>query len=254
MIAITRDVSAAIGSCELTYLERTPIDVGRAREQHAAYARALTGAGYRVERLPGGDDMPDCVFVEDIAIVFDDLAVIARPGAASRRAEVPAIADALARHRAVRYVEAPATIDGGDVLVAGRRVFVGRSSRTNGDAAAELRRLVGPFGYTVCEIEVRDCLHLKSAATAIGDERLLVNPARVDTSAFSDFELVVVDAGEPDAANALRLRDRVIASASFPKTAERLAARGLRVDTVDLSELAKAEGAVTCCSLIVNDA
>jgi dimethylargininase len=254
MIAITRGVSAAIGRCELTYLERATIDVQRAREQHTAYERALADAGCRIERLPGGDDMPDCVFVEDIAIVFDELAVITRPGAGSRRAEAPAIADALVRYRAVRTIDAPATIDGGDVLVAGRRVFVGRSSRTNGDAVAQLRRLVAPFGYVVCDVEVRDCLHLKSAVTSIDDDTLLVNPARVNASAFGELAIVDVEPSEPEAANALRLRDRVIASASYPKTADRLAARGVRVETIDLSELAKAEGAVTCCSLIVNDA
>jgi dimethylargininase len=252
-VAITREVSQAIGDCELTHLARVPIDVGAARAQHGAYERALEGAGYRVERIPGGRDMPDCVFVEDIAIVFDELAVVTRPGAVSRRSEVPAVADALASYRAVRHIEAPATVDGGDVLVAGRSVFVGRSSRTNGDAAGQLRRLVGPFGYAVCELEVRDCLHLKSAVTWIGNDALLLSPDYVDPTSFEDFEIVKVDAREPGAANVLRLHDRVIVPAAFPRTADRLAARGLRVELVEASELAKAEGAVTCCSLIVNE-
>jgi dimethylargininase len=251
-VALTREVSASLGNCELTHLARVPIDVAVARAQHAAYERALAAAGYRVERLPGDPDTPDCVFVEDIAIVFDELAVVTRPGAVSRRGEVPAIADALAAYREIKYIEAPATVDGGDVLVAGRRVFVGRSSRTNSDAVAQLRRLVGRFGYAVCELEVRDCLHLKSAVTALSDEALLVNPDWVEATAFADLELVAVDPREPAAANVLRLADRVLVQSAFPRTADRLAARGLRVEAVDASELAKAEGAVTCCSLIVS--
>jgi dimethylargininase len=250
-VALTREVSPSLGDCELTHLERVPIDVARAHAQHASYERALAAAGYRIERLPGDADMPDCVFVEDVAIVFDELAVVTRPGALSRRREVPAVAEALAAYREVQRIEAPATIDGGDVLRVGRRVFVGRSSRTNGDAVAQLRRLLGRFGYAVCEIDVRDCLHLKSAATAIGDESVLINPEWIEADAFRDLDRVAVDPREPAGANVLRLRDRVIVQSAFPRTAERLAARGLRVEAVDASELAKAEGAVTCCSLIL---
>src|SRR5262249_45999556 len=163
--------------------------------------------------------------------------------AISRRAEVPAMVAALERFRPVRSIEAPATIDGGDVLVAGRQVFVGRSSRTNSEAVAELRRIVGRFGYTVCELAVDDCLHLKSAVPSIGGGLLLASPSLIDTAAFAGFEIVEVDPREPAAANALRLRDRVIVAAAFPHTAERIAARGIRVEAVDASELAKAEGA-----------
>jgi len=252
MVAITRAVSAAIGACELTHVARAPIDVEVARAQHAAYERALAGAGYRVERLPAGDDMPDCVFVEDIAIVFGEIAIVTRPGAASRRIEVPAVAEALARYRDVRTIDAPATIDGGDVLAIGRQVFVGRSSRTNDAAIAQLERALAPFAYRLHGVDVRGCLHLKSAATAIADDAVLINPELVDAELFGALGVVTVDPREPAAANVLRLHDRVIVPAAFPRTAEKLTARGLRVETVDASELAKAEGAVTCCSLIVN--
>jgi dimethylargininase len=251
MIALTREVSAAIAACELTHLARVPIDVARARAQHDSYERALADAGYRVERLPAGDDMPDCVFIEDVAIVFDELAVVTCPGAASRRVEVPAVAEALARYREVRRIEAPATLDGGDVLVAGRRVFVGRSSRTAGDAIAQLGRLLVPFGYDVRGVDVHGCLHLKSAVTATSDDGVVVNPAFVDVEIFRELDVIAIDPREPAAANVLRLYDRVIVPASCPRTADLLAARGLRVVPVDTSELAKAEGALTCCSLIV---
>jgi dimethylargininase len=198
--------------------------------------------------------MPDRVFVEDIAIVFDELAIVTRPGAEPRRVEVPAVAGVLGRYRPLEFIDAPGTVDGGDVLVAGCRVFVGRSSRTNEAGILQMRRILDPLGYRVCDLTVGGCLHLKSAVTSLADDLLLVNPRWVDTSSFAGFACVEVHPLEPSAANALRLDDRVIFPASFPRTADRLAARGLRVLTVDASEVAKAEGAVTCCSLIVRGA
>lgn len=250
-VAITREVSPAFAACELTHLERVAIDPDRARAQHLAYTRTLADAGYRVEQLASGEDMADAVFIEDIAVVFDELAVVTRPGAASRRVEVPAVADALTRYRTIARIEAPATVDGGDVLVVGKRVFIGRSTRTNGDAVAQLRRILTPYGYGVCEVSVRECLHLKSAATRIDEAAVLLNPHWVAAETFRGLEVVAVDPGEPSAANALRLRDRVVVAEAFPRTAARLASRGLEVVTIDASEFAKAEGAITCCSLIV---
>ena len=250
-VAITRAVSSGLAECELTYQSRVPIDIEVARAQHRAYEQALAAAGYRIERLDADSAMPDSVFVEDMAIVFDELAILTRPGADSRRREMHAIAAALAAYRPLHEIQPPGTVDGGDVLVAGRNVYVGRSTRTNRAAAVQIRRLLGPFGYTVTETDVRGCLHLKSAVTVLDDERLLVNPQWIDAAAFDRFTLVDIDPDEPSAANALRLADRIIFPTAFPRTADRLAALGLRVERVDASELAKAEGAVTCCSLIV---
>jgi dimethylargininase len=251
VVAITRAVSPAIADCELTCQPRVPIDVALARAQHHAYEQALAAAGCRVEQLEADEAMPDSVFVEDLAVVFDELAILTRPGADSRRPEMPAIAAALAAYRPLHAIQAPATVDGGDVLVAGRHVFVGGSTRTNGAAVAQMRRLLEPLGYAVIQTDVRGCLHLKSAVTALDDRRLLVNPEWVDAAAFAGFTLVEVAPDEPSAANALRLADRIIMAAAFPRTADRVAALGLRVERVDANELAKAEGAVTCCSLIV---
>jgi dimethylargininase len=250
-VAITRAVSSALAECELAYQPRVPIDVDVARAQHHAYEQALARAGYRIERLDTDSAMPDSVFVEDMAIVFDELAILTRPGADSRRREMPAIATALAAYRPLQEIQPPATVDGGDVLVAGRRVFVGRSTRTNEAAVIQIRRILGPFGYTVTETDVRGCLHLKSAVTSLRDDRLLVNRKWIDPAAFDGLTLVDVAPEEPSAANALRLNDRVIFPTAFPRTAERLAALGLRIELVEASELAKAEGAVTCCSVIV---
>jgi dimethylargininase len=249
---MTREVSSALASCELTHLPRTRIDVDVARAQHRAYEEALAGEGCAVERLAAGADMPDSVFVEDIAVVFDEVGIITRPGAVVRRVETRAVSDALARHRPLRTIDAPGTMDGGDVLVVGARVFVGLSSRTNADAAAQMRRALEPFGYTVSEARVTGCLHLKSAVTAVGDDLLLVNPAWIPPETFDGYDLIDVDSREPMAANALRVGDGVVYPAAFPRTGERLAARGVRLHLVDASELAKAEGAVTCCSLIFN--
>jgi len=250
-IAITRAISPALADCELTHLERVPIDVERAREQHRAYEEALIEAGYLVERLDTSPQMPDSVFVEDIAIVFDELAIVTRPGAESRRQETTAVAEALAAYRPLHVIQSPATVDGGDILVAGRTVVAGRSSRTNEAAVVQLRQILAPLGYVVSDTVVRGCLHLKSAVTWLGDDLLLANPDWIDAAAFSRFRIVEVDPSEPAAANALRLHDRVIFSSSYPKTAERIARAGCRLHLVDASELAKAEGAVTCCSLIV---
>ncbi len=253
-VAITRAVSPAFTSCELTHLERAPIDVDRARAQHHTYEQALIAAGGLVQQLDTSAEMPDSVFVEDIAVVFPELAIITRPGAPSRRAETTAIAHALAAFRSLREIQPPGTVDGGDVLVAGRRVFVGLSTRTNEAAVAQMRQILGPHGYTVCATEVTGCLHLKSAVTALDDTTLLVNRAWIDPSAFKGFTLVDVDPVEPSAANALRLDDRVIFPAAFPRTARLIERRGLRVALVQADELAKAEGAVTCCSLIIGGA
>jgi len=251
-IAITRAISPALAACELTHLERVPIDVDRARAQHRAYEEALIEAGYLVERLDTSPQMPDSVFVEDIAIVFGEVAIITRPGAESRRQETPAVAEALAAYRPLHVIQPPGTVDGGDVLVVGRRVFIGRSSRTNDAAVGQMRQVLEPFGYTVSDTVVRSCLHLKSAVTALSDDVLLVNRAWIDPGAFEGFTFVEVDPTEPWAANALRLDDRIVYSSAFPRTAERIARHGLRLHTVDASEVAKAEGAVTCCSLIVS--
>ncbi len=250
-IAITRAVGAAIARCELTHLARTPIDVPRALAQHEAYEEQLRLLGCIVRRLPAAPDLPDAVFVEDCAIVLDEVAIVTRPGAASRRPETPAVEQALAGLRPLRRVEAPATIDGGDVLRSGRSVFIGASSRTNEAAIAQVRAFVEPFDYRVVPVEVRGCLHLKSAATAIAPRTLLVNREWLPDDAFRELECIDIDPDEPFGANALRIGGAVVYPAAFPKTRARLEARGLDVRPVDVSELAKAEGAVTCCSLIV---
>jgi dimethylargininase len=249
-VAITREISSDIERCELTHLTRQPIDIEKARAEHQAYEQRLREAGYRLDRLSTGASMPDSLFVEDIAVVFDEVAIITRPGAPSRRAETAAVADALRAYRPIRSIDPPGTIDGGDVLTVGTRVFVGESSRTNRSAIAQMESILAPYGYTVLGVAVRGCLHLKSAVTAIADDTLLINRDWAPADRFLPFHLVDVDPAEPMAANALRLHDRVIYPALFPRTRARLDDQGIRVVGVDVAEIAKAEGAVTCCSLV----
>lgn len=249
IVAITRGVSPGISRCELSYRARAPIDVDRARAQHAAYEAALERLGCRLHRLPAAPDLPDSVFVEDTAVVLDEIAVIARPGAASRRPETETVAEALARFRGLAHIRAPATLDGGDVLRCGRDLFVGRTGRTNAEGIAQLREHAS--GYRVREIDVRGCLHLKSAASAVAPATLLVNAAHVDPRAFGDRRIVTVADGEAAAANALLVGDRVLLSSGCPGTRDNLASMGIDVIEVDNTELAKAEGGLTCCSLLV---
>ncbi len=250
-IALTRAVSPAIVQCELTHLAREPIDVPRAQAQHAAYERALASLGCTVQRVAPAPDLPDAVFIEDTAVVTDEVAVITRPGAESRRAETAAVAAALAALRPLVYLEAPATLDGGDVLQVGQRVFVGETPRTNAAGIAALRAALAPHGREVIGVPVTGCLHLKTAVTALDDETVLVNPQWVSPTAFAPLRAVAVDAAEPMAANVVRVDGRLLAAAAFPRTNAALVASGYDVTTVEASELAKAEGAVTCCSVLV---
>jgi dimethylargininase len=249
-IAITRGVSPAIEHCELVHQERRPIDVALARRQHRLYVEALTALGCRVEALPADPELADSVFVEDIAIVLDEVAVITRPGAASRRPETAPIARALTPYRPLVSIAPPGTLDGGDVLRIGRTLYVGLSDRSNQAAIDQLSRALAPYDYAVRGVAVHGCLHLKSAVTALGDDTVLVNPRWVDAAVFTGTRAIEIDPRERGAANVLRIGERVIYPASFPATRRRLAASGVDVLEVDVSELQKAEGAVTCCSLV----
>jgi dimethylargininase len=250
LIAVTRPVSPSLGDCELTHLAREPIDVGRAIEQHAAYEKLLESLGATIVRAPAAPDHPDAVFIEDTAIVLDEVAVVTRPGAPSRQGETGAVASLLAAYRRVLELQPPAPLDGGDVMLLCWTLYVGRSDRTNDHGIAQLETLVAHFGYHVVPVDFAGCLHLKSAVTAVGERLLLMNPEWVSASAFPGCSVLCIDPREPYAANALRFGRSLVYPSQYPLTVELLMKRGLRVATVDCSELAKAEGAVTCCSLV----
>jgi dimethylargininase len=248
--ALTRAVSPAIGDCELTHLPRAEISYERACAQHRAYQLLLADLDCELIVLPVEPDLPDSVFVEDTALVLDEIAVILRPGAASRQPETPSIACALADYRELAVLGGPGTLDGGDILRLGTSVFVGRSGRSNETGIRQLTSVLAPLGYRVVQVPVSACLHLKSAVTQVGPDTLLIDRWCVDPAHFGAVRFVEVDPGEPLAANALLVDDTVVYPASHPRTLERLVAQGLTVRTVDVSELEKAEGAVTCCSIL----
>jgi dimethylargininase len=250
IIALTREPARDMSACELTHLGRQPVDAALAAEQHRVYCRALEACGARVVTLPAIEGLPDSVFVEDTTVVLDELAVLTSPGVGSRRPEVRAIEPEIARLRPVEKITPPATIEGGDVLRVGRRLYVGLSLRTNPEGVAALCAMAAPHGYEVLPVELRDCLHLKSACTAIDDKTVLMNPRWVDAADFADYEVVNVHASEPWAANIVRVGASLCVGAAFPRTAEMLSARGHDVRVVDVSEFAKAEGGLTCMSLL----
>src|SRR5204863_4155379 len=203
LIAITRQVSPAMDRCELSYIARQPIDVAKAAAQHRSYEACLASLGARVISLPAEPDLPDAVFVEDPAVVVDEVAAITIMGTPSRRPEARSIADALSRYRPLKFLREPATLDGGDVLQIGRRVFAGLSQRTNREGVAQLNDTLRTYGYQVQPIEVRGCLHLKSACSFIGNDIILVNRSWIDAERFRGFQLLDVPDEETAAANAL---------------------------------------------------
>lgn len=250
LTAITRGVSSQIVHCELTFLPRQPIDLSKARAQHRSYEQLLEKAGARVVSLPAEPALPDSMFVEDPAIVLDEVAVILPLGTASRRAEAASLAQALAKFRKLEYVTLPGTLEGGDVLRIGRKLFAGLSSRTNAEGIRQLAAILAPYGYEVIAVTVTACLHLKSAVTYLGRNTLLANRAWFDLQPFAGFEWIDVDPAEPHAANALLLGATIIFPASFARTRARIEARGFTVTTIDISELQKAESGLTCSSLL----
>ena len=249
-IALTRPVSPRIAEAVVTYMERTPIEYRLAEEQHAEYERVLARHGCEVVHVDAAPDCPDGVFVEDAAIVLDEVAVITRPGAKTRQGETSSMAATLERYRPLEHIVAPGTIDGGDVLIVDRTLYVGRLQRTNDAGIRQLRAIVKKHGYEVVPVEFTDCLHLKTAVTQIGPNTLIINPDWVDPTVFG-LEWIEVDRAEPFAANVLRLGETLVLPAEFPHTRRLLEKRGFRVDAVHVSEMLKAEAGVTCCSVIV---
>lgn len=249
-IAITRSPGPELAQCQLTHLPRQAIDLDRARAQHRAYQDALRGAGIRVIELPADPALPDGPFVEDTAVVLDEIAVIAAPAPVSRRAEVIAVEAALRPFRPVVRLPAGGLLEGGDVLRVERSLYVGLTARTNEAGLWALEKVVRPLGYTVVPVQVNGCLHLKSACGLLDRETVLVNRSWVDTRVFAGLRLVDVPAEEPWAANVLALPGVVLVSAAYPRMVELVQGRGHTAVALDVSEFHKAEGALTCLSLI----
>jgi dimethylargininase len=250
LTAITRAVSPAIVNCELTFLQRQPIDLAKARAQHHTYEQLLEKQGARVLSLPAEPDLPDSMFVEDPAIVLDELAVILPLGTKSRQPEAESLAKALAPFRKLAYISAPGSIEGGDVLRINRTLLVGLTTRTNAEGIRQLKAIVAPHGYKVVAVPVTGCLHLKSAVTYLARNTLLANRPWFDPAPFANYDWIDVAPEEPHAANALTLGDTVIFPASFPQTRAKIETVGFHVTPIDISELQKAESGLTCSSLL----
>ena len=250
LTAITRAVSPAIVDCELSFIPRQPIDLQIAREQHHSYEQLLEKLGACVVSLASEPDLPDSMFVEDPAIVLDELAVILPLGTETRRLEAASLAEAISKFRTLAYVALPGNLEGGDILRIGRKLFVGVTKRSNAEGLRQLAAILVPHHYEVIPVRVTGCLHLKSAVTCLGRQTLLANRAWFDPAPFSGCEWIDVDPAEPHAANALALGNTIIFPASFPRTRARVEAQGFDVTPLDISELQKAESGLTCSSLI----
>jgi dimethylargininase len=250
LTAITRAVSPSLADCELSFISRQPIDMAVAQQQHHAYEKLLADLGARVISLPPQPELPDSMFVEDPALVLDELAIIFPLGTEIRRREAATIAEALAPFRKLAHVALPGMIEGGDILRIGKKLFVGLTERSNAAGIAQLSQIVAPHGYQVVGVPVTGCLHLKSAVTFLGNNTLLANRTWFDSSFLQGYEWIDVDPAEPHAGNALALGGKIIFPASFPRTRARIEARGFQIASLDIAELQKAESGLTCSSLI----
>jgi dimethylargininase len=227
-----------------------PLDVPRARQQHAAYLAALRGAGVELIELPADEAHPDACFVEDCAVILDAAALITRPGAPSRLGEAPAIAAALAPHcETIKTMDPPALLDGGDVLRVGPRLYVGRSARTNAAGVAALAAFAAPHGLAVVPVDLRAGLHLKSVVTLAAPGTLVLLAGAIHPSEFAATRADILVLDEPAGANVLALGDRVLVSTAAPAAIDRMIARGLAVVPLDIGEFNNADGAFTCLSL-----
>ena len=211
---------------------------------------ALGSLGVDVEVLQVNAGCPDGVFVEDVAVIFDELAVITTMGSPKRRSELPEMRQTIARWREVVDLSLPATLEGGDVLRVGRTLYVGESSRTNPAGVKALEDVAKRLGYAVVSVDVPGCLHLKTCITALDDETCLANKNWLDIAPFRSLKLIEVPAHEPWGANVLRLPQGLVLNASVPDTNEHIKSLGYKTVEVDISEFGKAEAGLTCMSLL----
>ena len=246
--ALVRRPSPRLAEGLLTHIERSPVDADVAMKQWNEYVRAFVEAGWRVTEVEPAPDNPDSVFVEDTVVVYGDLAVIARSGAAERRAETVGTETVIAElgYR-IAHIEAPGVLDGGDVLKHGGTVYVGQSGRTNADGIRQLAERLAPFGATVTAVPLTKALHLKSAVTALPDGTIIgYEPVVDDPSMFPTF---LAAPEEPGAHVVLLGDEKLLMSAAAPQTAAILQARGYEPVLVDIGEFEKLEGCVTCLSV-----
>jgi dimethylargininase len=245
-----------VDACELTFLDRVPMDFELALAQHAGYRETLEHVGAHVHTLDASPDLADSAFIEDTAIILDELAILTRPGAPSRQSEPMYVEPALSPYRRLEYIQAPGTIDGGDVLRIGRTLFVGVSTRTNAEGIRQLEQIAQPLGYTIAPVSVLGSLHLKTACTALDATTILLNSDWIDPEPFDGFERIHVAADEPFGANVLPISVSLIVNEALPRTFDLIAAHcqssGVLLIPVNISEFGKAEAGLTCLSLLID--
>jgi dimethylargininase len=248
-VALVRRVSPRLADGIVTHIERTPVDVDLARRQHEAYVAALSSHGWQTRMVAPADDCPDSVFIEDTVVVCENLAVITRPGAPERRPEIDAV-EATVRDLGLRVarIQAPGTLDGGDVLQVGSTVYVGRGGRTTAEGVRQLGQVLSPMGRRVVAVPLRKVLHLKSAITALPDGTLLASGDLVETNLFPVVRMV---SEEPGAHVVPLGRHDVLIAASAPRTADLIAGLGYTPVVVDITEFERLEGCVTCLSVLI---
>jgi dimethylargininase len=250
-LALTHVPSPSMQACERTFMPRLRISYAKAKRQHSAYCDVLRAAGLDVRLLHIQPQMPDCTFIEDTAVVLDEVAILASMGTVSRRPEPAAIESVLREFREIEPICHPATLEGGDVLRVGRTLLVGLSKRSNAGGIASLSRIADRYGYRVICVPVNGCLHLKTACSALPDGRLLLNPHWIDEAPLQEFDRIYVPETEPWGANGISLHSGMIMAAANHRTVDLVRQLGILVQEVDVSEFAKAEGGVTCLSLLL---
>ena len=251
MHVLTHSPSPHLDSGQRTFLDHVPVDLPLAMRQHVAYCDKLRELGAAVHTSQLNAESPDSVFIEDVAVVLDEVAILASMASDARVAEPSGMLQLLEAHRPVARIDRPATIEGGDVLRVGRTLLVGQSDRTNYEGFAALATIVEPFGYSAIAIPVTGCLHLKTACTALPDGRLLTNPRWIDAGCLQQFQLVPIPGDEPWSANTLVFGETVIVPTAHRRCAVLIRSLGFTVESVDTSEFAKVEGGVTCLSIVL---
>lgn len=247
--AIVRGVPDSYSRCERPPSLCDPIDVHLARKQHRAYCEALARLGLEVIDIPPDETFPDCCFVEDAAVIAGPTAIITRMGAASRRGEEVRVREVLETRMTVREVRPPATVDGGDVLVIGRNIYVGVGGRTNEAAVQEVAALVDP-GYRVLAMPFEGVLHLKSACTYVGGGYMLIRPGHFDPGVLGEYGFIEVTEEEAYAANCLSVNGSVLISSGYPQVKRAIQAKGFETLELEMSEFRKGQGSLTCLSKV----
>lgn len=254
LIALTHTVSPNIMNGEVTFIDRKAVNYDLAVQQHDIYCQALSDCGAEVKKLSVNLNSPDSCFVEDTAIIFDEVAIITSMGISSRQHESKTIAPELDRYREIIHIELPAIIEGGDVLQIGRRVYVGLSRRTNIQGVHKLAQILKQWDYEIIPVELKNCLHLKTACTAISEEIILLNPQWVEPETFSDYKVLSVPKEEMWAANTIRVGDRILLQHGFPRTLELVSRNHNALEILNISEFSKIEAGLSCLSLIFQKA